>query len=275
MRPNRTLGQNFLKSKRPLSQIIRASKIVPGEKVLEVGPGKGVLTEALLSAEANVIAVEKDNNLALLLQAKFAKEIASGQLKLIAGDILKMNPEELSLQSEKDNPQEKYKVAANIPYYITGQFLRNFLSNKLQPSVMVILLQKEVVERIIARDGKESILSISVKVYGEPKKIAIVKRVEFSPAPNVDSAIIAIENISKKFFDNISEERFFEVVRAGFAHKRKKLIRNLESLNIFGKDKKSAKEKLERIFREEKISPGIRAEDLKLEGWRALAEKIN
>lgn len=272
MKAKKSLGQNFLSSKRALGQIVRAGNIQVGEVVLEVGPGKGVLTRALLDAGAKVIAVEKDRELIEFLKEKFGNEISSGQLKLLEGDALEIEPrdivgENFGNEHENENGGGKYKIIANIPYYITGQFLKKFLSGDHQPQSMVLLLQKEVVTRIIARDKKESILSMSVKVYGEPKLIGKVPARDFKPAPNVDSAIIAIENISKKNFSGAEkEENFFKVVRAGFAHKRKKLIRNLEAA--------ASREKIESAFQMCELSSNTRAEDLSLENWLRLSEKI-
>lgn len=273
MPPKKSLGQNFLTSEAAIFKIVQAAKIfpekssdAPAETVLEIGPGRGVLTTALLDAGAHVIAIEKDRELVaeLSAQPKFADAISVGKLKLIEADVLELSAEQLGLQAGG------YKIVANLPYYITGQFLKKFLSEELsQPSLMVLLLQKEVVERIIAADKKESLLSISVKVYGQPRKVTVVNRGSFFPAPNVDSAVIAIENISKKFFAGrgLSEKNFFEILRAGFAHKRKMLISNLAEI--------AQRERLTEIFDSLKISLKIRAEDLTLEQWGDLAEKMS
>lgn len=269
MRPNKTLGQHFLKSRRALKQIVGAARIQTSgedettETVLEIGPGKGVLTEALLEAGARVVAVEKDQNLLPLLEEKFGAEIDAGKLTLIAGDILEIEPEKIGLK------KGAYKIVANIPYYITGQIIRTFLSGTCQPTLAVLLVQKEVAARIVARDGKESLLSLAVKAYGEPRRIANVSREDFSPAPKVDSAILLIDNINKNFFTHISEETFFEILHAGFGHKRKKLIRNLETLETV-----ADQETLKNIFADCDISENARAEDLRLEDWKKLTEKI-
>ncbi|MFH1402069.1 MAG: rRNA adenine dimethyltransferase family protein [Patescibacteria group bacterium] len=192
----------------------------------------------------------------------------------------------------------KYKIVANIPYYITGQFLRKFLSADFQPSKIVVMLQKEVAQRICSGNSlgnaipkylgiafpsefpsKESILSLSVKTYGKPQYIATVKAENFSPQPKVDSAILLIDDISKDFFKNIDENVFFQLVRAGFSSKRKMLINNLfTSFSTQIKKTKSAeveppqisKENLTHIFEKLGISLKTRAEDLNLKDWRAL-----
>ena len=188
MRPKKSLGQNFLTSQSVVDKIVETANLNPKDVVLEVGPGKGVLTQALLEKAGKVIAVEKDDALIYLLKEKFAQEIKEEKLVLVRGDILKFDFEERGLK------KSNYKIVANIPYYITGEFLRSVLSSDIQPSQMVLLVQKEVAERI-ARSKKESILSLSIKVYGEPKYIQIVKAGSFNPAPKVDSAILSIENL--------------------------------------------------------------------------------
>ncbi len=216
-RAKKSLGQNFLKSQAALRTIALAGEIKPGDTVLEIGPGKGALTEKLLEKAGRVIAVEKDRELCAYLREKFAGE---KKLELLEGDILDFEP------------KGKYKIIANIPYNITGAILKRFLTMDNQPERMILLVQKEVAQRILARDGKESVLSVSVKAYGEPKMILKVPARFFSPAPKVDSAVICVENISRKLFkeNKIDEKRFWEVVRLGFSHKRKKLSGNLRGL---------------------------------------------
>ncbi|MCX6731485.1 MAG: 16S rRNA (adenine(1518)-N(6)/adenine(1519)-N(6))-dimethyltransferase RsmA, partial [Candidatus Parcubacteria bacterium] len=202
MRPNKFLGQNFLTSQKIIDEIIKAADIKPNDIILEVGPGKGILTEALLKTGAKIIAVEKDKRFVDFLREKFS---GVKNLKIIHNDILKSQISNLKSQ--------KYKIVANIPYYITSRFLRNFLQSDFQPVLMVLMVQKEVAKRIIS--GKESILSISVKVYGQPKIIKIVPARYFHPKPKVDSAILLIDNISKDFFRNLTETRFFGLIKKG------------------------------------------------------------
>lgn len=219
----KSLGQNFLKSQAALAQIIAAGELTTGDTVLEVGPGKGALTEKLLSHAGKVIAIEKDNDLFAFLSEKFANEIQTRKLLLIHADILEFNDSKLLTTG--------YKLIANIPYNITGAILKKFLASDMQPECMVLLVQKEVAERIVARDKKEGILSMSVRAYGTPHYIAKVPARYFSPAPKVDSAIIAIEGISRNVFPTIEDEQaFFDVMKAGFAHKRKMLAGNLGEL---------------------------------------------
>jgi 16S rRNA (adenine1518-N6/adenine1519-N6)-dimethyltransferase len=241
MRAKKSLGQNFLKSNLALKKIIEAGEITNEDIVLEIGPGRGALTEKLLEKAGKVIAVEKDNQLFSLLQEKFVEQINSNSLVLVHDDILNFTEQKFS-QSLGDElrsttPSKKfvplrYKVIANIPYNITGAILKKFLTDKQQPERMILMVQHEVAKRIIAQDKKESILSISVKAYGEPKMVMKVPARYFSPAPKVDSAVIAIKNISRKIFEEnkVDEEKFWEIVKMGFSHKRKKLSGNLKSL---------------------------------------------
>jgi len=270
----KSLGQNFLKSKVALTKMIEAGEVNNTDVILEVGPGKGVLTEKLLGIAKKVIAVEKDDRLIEFLQEKFAGEIKNNKLELVHGDILDFNlsghqNDTLPLANEREN---KYKIIANIPYYITGQFLRKFLETENQPAKIVVMVQKEIADRIVARDNKENLLSLSVKVFGQPKKIMKVDKENFSPAPKVDSAILLINNISKNFFleSKMGEERFFEIIHAGFAHKRKMLIGNLKQ---WLKKDTSTNERvinLEEIFTKIKIPTQARSEDLTLTDWTNL-----
>lgn len=260
-RAKKSLGQNFLRSKTVVYRMIKESKVLEGDIVLEIGPGKGVLTEVLLENKVKVIAVEKDDNLFEILKEKFSKQIEDGQFFLIHEDILNLSAEEIfSFAKLKAG---SYKLIANIPYNITGEIIRKFLEEKNQPRLMALLVQKEVAERIVAHDKKESILSISVKAYGNPRKIMTVKRELFSPSPNVDSAVLLVENISTDFFNknNISRENFFKIVKTGFAHKRKMISGNLKE--IF-------KDKAGEIFTKTNISPKARAEDLNLSDWEKI-----
>src|SRR3989344_7970012 len=205
----KSLGQNFLKSELALRKIIEAGEIEKDDVILEIGPGRGALTEKLLECGGTVIAVEKDRELVEFLKIKFVKEVKSGALVLVCDDVLTFEiPKFL-----------RYKVIANIPYNITGAILKKFLTAKPssggQPERMILMVQNEEAKRIVANDEKESILSISVKAYGSPKIIMKVPARYFSPEPKVDSAIIAIKNISRKIFEEnkVDEEKFWEIVK--------------------------------------------------------------
>lgn len=253
------LGQHFLIQPMYARRLAEAVGISEGDTVLEIGPGKGALTKELLATGARVVAVEKDEKLIAYLREMLRDDIARGRLTLVPGDVRDFDPARSGLQD--------YVLAANIPYYITGEILRQFLSTAHPPRTMALLVQKEVAERIVARDGKESILSISVKAYGVPKVVAKVGRGNFSPPPSVDSAILAIDRVSKGFFDTVSEAQFFAVVRAGFSSKRKKLVNNLSALQ----DKEHAAAALAGAG----IAAGARAETVPLRAWKLLAQQLS
>jgi 16S rRNA (adenine1518-N6/adenine1519-N6)-dimethyltransferase len=255
----KSLGQNFLHAPHVAGMMIHAIGIKPGDIVLETGPGKGALTSGLIEAGAHVIAVEKDIRSVEFLQEKYATEIKDEKIKIISGDILEYDPEkEIS---------GDYVIAANIPYYITGEFLRKFLESSHQPKKMILMLQKEVGKRI-ASDKKESILSISVKAYAKPRYIETIAARHFRPVPKVDSAVVLIDMISKDFFkeNNLTESHFFTILKAGFAHKRKVLIKNLQTT--------AEKEILQKIWNKIGLSSTVRAESLTLSNWGQIASFI-
>jgi len=258
----KSLGQNFLKSGAILGEIVTAGQVSSDDFIIEIGPGKGALTKKLLETGATVLAVEKDSRLIEFLNEKFEENISNGKLQILEGDILKFDLKE---DLPKNFQNKEYKLIANIPYYITGQIIEKFLSSSNGPTDAVLMVQKEVCDRIIARDGKESILSMSVKIYCEPKYIKKVPAKFFSPTPKVDSAIIKLGNISKSFIEksNVTENDFFEIVRAGFSHKRKVLISNLKEWQKREGGGKDFEEK----FKKNNIDLKIRAENLKREDW--------
>jgi 16S rRNA (adenine1518-N6/adenine1519-N6)-dimethyltransferase len=266
-RAKKSLGQNFLRSGAVLHSIVAAGKAEKTDTILEIGPGKGALTEALLQTGATVIAIEKDHLLIPYLEEKFSEEIKNKKFILMEKDILDFDPSALGLKSDE------YKLIANIPYYITGAILEKFLEEKTRPSCIVFLVQKEVADRIVARDKKESILSISVKAFGKPKNVLKVSKKAFSPSPKVDSAVLLIENISHESFkgwgieENLAIRSFFDIVRGGFAHKRKLLARNLEKV--------STKDLISKAFSELELPMSVRAEDLSPEKWLNLARFLS
>lgn len=252
----KSLGQNFLMHRQTAERIADAADIA-GKTVLEIGPGTGMLTRALLTRASRVIAVEADDELIPKLREEFAHELETGSLELIHADIRSFDPSVIG---------EPYALVANIPYYITGELFRKFLTANAKPTSMTFLVQKEVAVRI-ARAKKESLLSLSVKVYGVPVYRFTVPRGAFKPAPNVDSAVLSITDIrSDAFASPTKEERFFEVIRAGFAHKRKLLARNLESV--------ASPDAVHHAFTEAGLAPKARAEDLTLTTWRMVADLL-
>lgn len=263
MYAKKSLGQHFLTSNKAVSQIVAAGNLIASDTVLEIGPGQGVLTRALLATGATVIAIEKDRDLIPVLSEVFAEEIVNKKLILLHEDVLLFDADAFFQNNS-------YKIIANIPYYITGAIIEKFLSTKSQPNTMVLLIQKEVAERIIARDKKESILSVAVKVYGVPTIVAKVPAGAFNPPPKVDSSIIAINNISRKFFDGINgadESLFFQILKKVFGQKRKQIG---NTLGEFLDDKLAA----EKILTTSAIPPSTRPEDMLLENWKVLTQVV-
>ena len=252
------LGQHFLTGPWAARKLTESIQARPDETIVEIGPGKGALTRELLAIGNTVIAIEKDERLVTELEQLFAQEVGSGTLILVADDIRNFEPTRFNLVGKP------YVVAANIPYYITGEIIRQFLTAAAQPRAMALLVQKEVADRIVARNGKESILSLSVKAYGKPRLIAKVSKGNFNPPPSVDSAILLIEAISKDTFKNLDEKIFFVVLRAGFASKRKFLLNNLSAM--FGRERATA------ALVATGIAQKSRAEDLALKEWERLAQ---
>jgi len=253
------LGQHFLTAPTVADALADAANIQPEDTVLEIGPGKGILTRALLSRGARIVAVEKDPELVTVLTTSLHNEIQNGTLTLINADIRDVSPERLGLK------KGGYVLAANIPYYITGEIIRTFLSRDAQPHTIALLVQKEVAERI-ARSPKESLLSLSVKAYGSPRYVQTVKRGSFSPPPSVDSAVITITNISRSKFEGISEDAFFEILHAAFAAKRKLLISNLA--------RAFAKDAVLKACAECGVQENARAEDVHIETWMCLVKHL-
>lgn len=262
----RRLGQHFLTHPAIARSLVDAAGIHRGDTVLEIGPGRGALTRELLSRGARVIAIEKDHSLISQLHHTFKHELASEALTLIEKDVRDFNPRDARLAAQG------YALAANIPYYITGEIIRRFLTATTQPKTMALLVQKEVAARVIGKargtrhKAKESLLSLSVKAYGTPRFVKEVSRGNFSPSPSVDSAILLIADISRAFFRDLDEKKFFAIVRAGFASKRKKLHSNLARI--------IPRDAVARACASCELSEDTRAEDVPLEGWRCLAREI-
>jgi len=252
LKPKKSLGQNFLKDEKVLERIIQSADLESDDFVIEVGPGEGVLTEKLTEKAANVLAIEIDQNLVPKLKEKFKE---NEKIEIINDDILKINLEELTRD-------KKYKVVANIPYYITSKIIRLFLESENPPTEMILMTQKEVAERIVAKPGKMSLLAVSVQYYATAKIIFEVSRNSFFPVPEVDSAVIKISDIKN---DGEDSKKFFQVVKAGFSAKRKTLINNLS--NGLHLEKDFVEEKIKTV----PLSKTVRAQELSISDWKKLS----
>lgn len=254
IKPSRTKGQSFLINEKIYDEIIKAADLQPEETVLEIGPGLGFLTTKLAAKAKKVIAVELDDQLAAYLQTGFAAQDAAN-VEIVNTDILRFNLKKLNGQ--------KYKIVANLPYNITSIFLRQFLTSPQRPEMMVLLLQKEVAERIVAAPPDMSILAVSIQYYADAKIIREVKAGNFWPEPKVDSAIIQIK-IRPESHEAMADKQFFRLVKIGFSAKRKMLKNNLASGLRIGSSE------AEKTLVNKGFNPKTRAEDLSLEDWRQL-----
>jgi len=258
----KSLGQNFLVDREVLNKIVEAAELKKSDTVLEIGPGFGVLTQELVKNAGKVIAIEKDDELAKLLPqtSNLKSQTHTSKLQIIREDIL-------SLEANKLMPNS-YKLVANIPYYITSKVLEKFLTAENKPELIVLLVQKEVAERICAKPGNTSVLSIAVQYYGEPEIVQIVKANSFFPAPKVDSAILKIKLKSKNEKLKIEEKDLFKTVRAGFRSRRKTLVNNLISGTNLSRDQ------LFDILEKVGLDKNVRAQELTVEEWIELSRLI-
>lgn len=262
--PNKVRGQNFLISDEVLADILEAADLKASDTVLEVGPGLGALTSQLLARVKQVVAFEVDKNLANLLN-NLVK--ANKNLALHWQDILSLKERQWQ-DILGEHKAKEYKIVANIPYYLTGKFINQFLSFSNPPQSMILMVQREVAERVEAKDAKNSLLSLAVAFYGQAQIIRLVAKNNFFPVPKVDSAILKIYQI-KPWSYKEDEKHVWQLIKRGMAHKRKKLFNNLLS------DPNIAKDKLAEIFLALKIDQNARAEDLTKDLWLKLSLEIS
>jgi 16S rRNA (adenine1518-N6/adenine1519-N6)-dimethyltransferase len=253
----KSLGQNFLTDEKIAENIVKSADLSSSDNVLEIGPGEGVLTKYLTQSAGKVLAVEIDQRLIESLRKDFKN------IEIIEGDVLKIDLPRLL----EENNFQKYKVVANLPYYITSKIIRLLLETKYPPHEMILMVQKEVGQRIVALDGKESRLSISVKFYADPEILFDVPRENFDPVPEVDSVVISLKR--KEYIPEINIKQFFTLVRAGFSAKRKMLANNLSS--SFHLSKETVSEAIKKAG----LEPTVRAEKLKVEDWVKLSKLKN
>lgn len=225
VRAKKSLGQHFLTCAWVLDALIKGAELIADDTVLEIGPGTGILTEALARHSKKIIAVEKDEALAAQLGERL-KEKNILNVEVITGDILEILP---SLFSTYNLQTNSYKLISNLPYYLTARLMRTLFEQDSLPSTIVVTVQREVAERIVARPPKMSLLSLSIQVFGKTEILRRIPRSCFSPPPRVESAILKVSSISRDFFDSrrITPEDFFRVLRSAFANKRKVLTTTL------------------------------------------------
>jgi len=253
------LGQHFLVDRGLLETIVSAAELGPADTVVEVGPGLGILTEELVRRAGKVIAVEVDSKLAIALGRKLYQV---PQLTVLNANILDFDPSELvGDQTLASGGVQGYKVVANLPFYIASPILRHFLEAWLKPELMVVMVQKEVGQSIVAEPGRMSLLGVSIQLYGKPTIVDYVPARSFYPQPKVDSAIVRIDVYPGPAVDVADVSGFFEVVKAGFSAPRKQL-RNALSLGL----QLGAPEVIE-LLEQAGIAPQRRPQTLSLEEW--------
>jgi 16S rRNA (adenine1518-N6/adenine1519-N6)-dimethyltransferase len=293
LRPTRGMGQNFLTDSVALNAIVSAAELTTDDTVLEVGPGLGVLTWELLRRVGHVVAVELDKRLA----ARLHEEFASPRLNVVQADILNVAPEQIlddrpPMSETGDKRQETrdgrfensklktqnskllpYKVVANLPYAITSAALRHFLEAEHKPSMMVVLIQWEVAQRITARPGDLSVLAHSVQLYAEPEIVERVPARSFFPEPAVDSAVLRLRLRPRPAVDVDDVNQLMRVIKSGFLHARKKLSNALPS-GLASIGVRLEKEQVIAALEDAGVDPGRRAETLTLEEWAAVYRNL-
>lgn len=254
--PNKSLGQHWLKDREVLQHIADCADITQDDTVLEIGPGLGTLTSVLLSRAQKVVAVEFDSKLAQKLPAQFPGK----NLEVINQDILSFDLSTL--------PKD-YKVVANVPYYITSKIIQALMTSTNKPSTTVLLIQKEVAERLAAKVGDMSILAISAQVYANVSLGDVVSAELFTPPPKVDSQVVILKTRPESVVPEADQKDFFRVVKAGFSAKRKKILSSLSG--GLGMNKEDTRILLVKCH----INPDLRAQDLSIEQWKDLGENVS
>jgi 16S rRNA (adenine1518-N6/adenine1519-N6)-dimethyltransferase len=253
--PKKSLGQHWLKDREILGSIADAADIHSDDTVLEIGPGLGTLTSELLRRADKVIAVELDDELVLKLPGQFPGK----NLEVVHQDILEFD---LSLLPKG------YVVVANVPYYITSKIVQLLLSAENKPRQIVLLVQKEVAERLAAQAGDMSILAVSAQIFAKVSLGDVIRAEQFTPPPKVDSQVVILKTREEPLVTGVDEKAFFRIVKAGFSAKRKKLRSSLSGgLGI-------SKPEAEELLKKAQINPDARAESLTIQDWQALAKIV-
>jgi len=263
LRPDKSLGQNFLVDETALQHVVEASGLQPEEAVLEIGPGLGSLTRHLARRGRRVVAVELDENLLPPLHEVLAD---FPNVEIVQGDILALDPKRLMAEADGSPPAQGYRVIANIPYYITSVLIRSLIETQGPPSGLTLTVQREVAERITAQPGDMSLLALSVQVYGQPRIGRRIPAGAFYPATKVDSAVIVIDLYPQPRLPQDGLAPFFRLAKAGFSQKRKTL-RNALSGGLAWKPAQA-----EALLLQAGLDPQRRAEPLALEEWGKLTE---
>ena len=254
----KSLGQNFLRDETVIEQIFSIAQLEKTDWILEVGPGTGALTFRLADRTEKLLAIELDHELVMRLQKHF---VNSKNVSILEGNILDLHLEELLKSSGFS--EHPYKIIANIPYYITAPIIRALLSLRSQPRSLTLMVQDEVAERLAAKPGEMSLLSVMAQYYAHVEKRLFVPKTAFDPMPKVDSAVVHI--VPRRAYDPEEDRKVFRLARAGFAARRKTLANNLAT--SFSVPRETVEEGLESLG----LRKDIRAQALSIEQWEALA----
>jgi 16S rRNA (adenine1518-N6/adenine1519-N6)-dimethyltransferase len=256
LHPKKSLGQNFLVDERALARVAGAAELNPDDTVLEIGPGLGSLTRYLAQAARRVVAVELDADLLPALDFSLRPY---ANVEVIHADILAVN------LARQVDPPPGYKVVANIPYYITSALVRYLLEAPARPARIVLTVQQEVAERMVAQPNEMNLLSVSVQFYSQPRIVARLPASAFYPRPEVDSAVMVLDVRSQPAVAVEDVDHFFRVVKAGFSQKRKQLRNSLSG------GLRLANAQVDALLAEAGIASQRRAETLTLAEWGAVA----
>ena len=268
IRANKKLGQNFLISDTVVKEIIKNSQISSDDLVIEIGPGLGTLTKELLENASKVICIELDNNMINILQDRFK---LYKNFELINEDVLKVDLKNIIKEEKTKGKIKQVKIVANLPYYITTPIIMKLLEEKLDLDTITVMVQKEVADRLIAIPGQKNTgaITYSVYYYAEAKEILEVGKESFIPAPEVTSKVIQFE-IRKNPEVNVSDERLmFKIIKNAFTQRRKTLLNALTNTHIF-----QSKEQGVEILKNLKLEENVRAEELTLEKFAEITEKV-
>lgn len=281
IKPAKAFGQNFLINKGILDKIVKSADIKPDDTIIEIGPGLGILTIELAKKANKVIAVEKDKKMVEILKERL-KDFKN--VEIIHEDALKLSGSLLegptfqyfSTNSGRSDPQmlPNYKVVANLPYNVANAIIRMFLEAKNPPELMVLMVQKEVGQRICASPPQMSILAVAVQLYGKPEIISYVSAGSFWPMPKVDSAVLKITNIQKP---KINTDLFFKIMKAGFSQPRKQITGNFNKVLALSPSNglKLNKLEIQNWLAKNNIQPNQRAETLSIQNWLDLTKTCN
>jgi len=269
VRPDKALGQNFLVDQTILKRIAAAAQLTADDLVLEIGAGTGALTELLAQDAGHVVALELDQQLIPILEAELS---GFDNVSVIQGDILGLDPADLieAVNRHQGSSHRRYKVVANLPYYITSAVLRHLLESDPRPELMVITVQREVAERIVAPPGDMSILAVSVQFYGNPELLFRIKPGSFHPSPDVESAVLRVDVHARTPLPEAETDAFFTVVRAGFSQRRKQLHNSLSA----GLGEHISKHQAAARLKEADVDPRRRAQSLSVEEWIAVTRAL-